>query len=190
MKEKISICVIKDERSKISFAMFAQLFYREQNMRELINKIKPRKIASAITWRGDKSMDKNKNANKLLVGALILGLIGTAAAAGSAAYAYQGDPAVKGPNYSPERHEAMTNAFENNDYNAWKNLMEENSAGRRKRVLDVITEENFGKFAQMRELMIEGNKEEADKIRQELGLGLGQGMHRRADGRGGWSWNR
>ncbi len=33
--------------------------------------------------------------------------------------AYRGDPNVKGPNYSQERHEAMEKAFEKKDYEAW-----------------------------------------------------------------------
>ncbi len=86
------------------------------------------------------------------------------------ASAYKGDPTIKGPNYTEERHEEMTKAFENNDYNAWKNLM-----SGRGRVLQVINEENFARFAEARRLALEGKTEEAAKIRQELGLGLQNG---------------
>lgn len=95
----------------------------------------------------------------------------------NAVLAYKGDPSVKGPNYSEERHEAMQKAFENKDYNAWKALM----AGRG-RVSKVITQENFAKFAEAHILALQGKPEEARKIRTELGLGLqngsgmGQGM--------------
>ncbi len=95
--------------------------------------------------------------------------------------AYQGDPSVKGPNYSTERHEAMEEAFENEDYDAWKNLMEGKG-----RVTEVINEDNFAKFAKAHELMEQGDITEAQEIRQELGLGqhngsmkgMGRGMNR------------
>ena len=84
--------------------------------------------------------------------------------------AYRGDINVKGPNYTQERHEAMTKAFANNDYQAWKEQM--NGRGR---VTQVVTEKNFAKFNQMHQLMLEGKKDEAAKIRAELGLGLQNG---------------
>ena len=93
------------------------------------------------------------------------------------AFAYRGDPAVKGPNYSEERHEAMIKIFENNDYAAWKELVQD-----RGRVTQVINEENFARFAEAHRLMLEGKNDEALKLREELGLGLrngsGQGMGR------------
>jgi hypothetical protein len=91
--------------------------------------------------------------------------------------AYRGDPTVKGPNYSEERHTLMQKAFETNDYNAWKNLMQN-----RGRATQVINENNFSKFSEAHKLALSGDLEGAQKIRQELGLGLkngsGQGMHR------------
>ncbi len=93
-------------------------------------------------------------------------------------WAYRGDPNIQGPNYSPERHEAMSKAFNNNDYNAWKKLM--NGRGR---VSQVVNKDNFTKFAQAHKLMLEGKKAEATKIRTELGLGLGKG-HGYGMGRG------
>ena len=113
--------------------------------------------------------------------ALILGTVGVST---GTALAYQGDPAVTGPNYSAERHAQMEQAFENNDYEAWKNLMQG-----RGRMAQAITKENFPKFAEMHELMERGEVAEAQKVRQELGLGLrdgsGKGM-----GMGGRGVNR
>ena len=106
--------------------------------------------------------------------ALILGV--TAISAGSA-LAYRGDPAVKGPNYSVERHTAMLKAFETNDYTAWKNLMQNQG-----RVTQVITEANFAKFAEAHNLALQGKTAEAQKIRQDLGLGLKNGSGRNSDG--------
>lgn len=100
------------------------------------------------------------------------------------ALAYRGDPSVQGPNCTPERHEAMIDAIENNDYQAWKDLMQ----GRGK-ISEVITEENFSRFTEMRKLRHEGKTEEADQIRAELGLGLG-GRHQKGDGTGTGRWAR
>jgi hypothetical protein len=92
-------------------------------------------------------------------------------------FAYKGDPTVKGPNYTEQRHTAMEKAFDTKDYNAWKALM----AGRG-RVTQVVNAQNFVKFAQAYELAQQGKTLEANKIRFELGLGLhngsgmGQGM--------------
>lgn len=95
--------------------------------------------------------------------------------------AYRGDINVKGPNYSEERHTAMVKAFESKDYNAWKNLMQGKG-----RVSQVINKDNFVTFAKAHELSLQGKTDEANKLRQSLGLGLqngsgkGQGMGRNA----------
>lgn len=92
--------------------------------------------------------------------------------------AYRGDPSIEGPNCTAERHEAMEKAFENNDYDAWKELM-----GDRGRVTQVITAENFSRFSEAHRLMEEGRIEEARQIRAELGLGLKNGVGRMMMGR-------
>ena len=95
--------------------------------------------------------------------------------------AYRGDPTVQGPNYSQERHEAMTQAFEKNDYQSWKELMQGKG-----RAIEVVTEENFGRFAEAHLLVQEGKIDEARQIRQELGLGMkdGSGQGRKVRGKG------
>jgi len=112
---------------------------------------------------------------------LFLGLtalvVGSTLLVPQAAQAYKGDPNVKGPNYTSERHEAMTKAFENKDYNAWKSLMQG-----RGRVMQIINAQNFARFAEAHKLALEGKTSEANKIKTELGLGvrngtgMGQGM--------------
>jgi len=88
--------------------------------------------------------------------------------------AYQGNPNIQGPNYSIERHEAMTKAFANKDYNTWKNLVSGNNG----RVAQVINESNFGKFVEAHNLTLQGKNDEANKIKAELGLGLRNGSGR------------
>ena len=99
--------------------------------------------------------------------ALVLGLTVISA---DEAFAYRGDSIER----STERHEAMEKAFEDNDYDAWKNLMQN-----RGRVTQLINKDNFSKFAEVHELMEDGKIEEARKIRQDLGLGLKNGSGRK-----------
>ena len=102
------------------------------------------------------------------------------------AEAYRGDPSVQGPNCTPERHEAMVQAFETNDYNAWKEQMQGKGS-----VTQVVNEENFSRFAEAHKLAQEGKTDEAAQIRQELGLGLRNGSGRgqeKGSGNGG-RWN-
>lgn len=104
---------------------------------------------------------------------MVLGILGLAVAGvtayGVSAYASQGRVGQFGPNYTPERHEQMLKAFESNDYAAWKNQMGNRGATR------VVTEQNFARFTQMHNLMLEGKTDEANAIRTELGLGQGGG---------------
>jgi len=87
--------------------------------------------------------------------------------------AYRGDYSVKSPYYNEERHELMENAFESNDYNAWKELMTE--TGRNPRVLDVVNEGNFATFVEAHEAGENGDYETAAALRAELGLNNGNG---------------
>jgi hypothetical protein len=100
----------------------------------------------------------------------ILAIVILVGLSASAVLAYQGNPTVKGPNYSADRHAAMEQAFENNDYNAWKSLMTGNG-----RVTQVVNSDNFAKFAEAHKLTEQGKTAEAQKIRQDLGLGLNNG---------------
>ena len=128
-----------------------------------------------------------KTSTKLYSGLLGITLVAVSVVTASTASAYQGDPAVQGPDHSPERHEAMEQAFETNDYEAWKELM--NGKGR---VTQVVTADNFHRFAEAHALAENGQLDESKAIRAELGLGLkdgsgkgqGQGQGRRGNGQG------
>lgn len=116
--------------------------------------------------------------NKYFIGIVALASVAAVISAASFVSAYQGNSEVKGPNYTAERHEAMTNAFDSGDYQAWKELMGNRGPAR------FITEENFAKFSEMHKLMLDGKYEEAARIRAELGMGNGQGQGQGRGGRG------
>ena len=88
----------------------------------------------------------------------------------SSAMAYQGDYSKQGPAYSPERHAAMTEAMDSNNYEAWSELMAD-----RGRVAKVINAENFELFAEAHRLSEAGDIAGADAIRGELGLRTSDG---------------
>lgn len=123
------------------------------------------------------------NKQKIVLGLAALALgTGVIFTTTSSALAYRGDPAVTGPNYTAERHEAMEKAFENNDFSAWLNLMQGKG-----RVTQVVNKDNFAKFAEAHELAEDGKITESNKIRTELGLNLhngsGNGMGMGRNGR-------
>ena len=108
---------------------------------------------------------------KKLLSILLLSLV---TIGGVFAYSgYNADNKELNPNYSEERCEAMQNAFENLDYEAWKEIMEQNP--RKGKVLDVITEENFDIFVQAREARLAGDDETAKELMASLGLNQGEG---------------
>ena len=129
----------------------------------------------------------NKKAIMLGGTALVLGGL---IIAPTAAEAYRGDPGVEGPDCTAERHEVMEQAFENGDFNAWKEQMQGKG-----RVTQVVNEGNFARFAEAHKLAEEGDLDRAKQIRQELGLdlkdgsGQGQGQGQKGQGMGG-GWNR
>lgn len=105
---------------------------------------------------------------------IVFGVVGmfavSAIAYASSVSAYRGDTNQQGPNYTPERHDQMEQAFEAKDYATWKGLMTGKG-----RVTEVVNEGNFSRFAEMHELQESGKVAEANAIRQELGLGNGNG---------------
>ena len=125
-------------------------------------------------------MKKNKN-NKLmygLLGAFVIAILG-----GSLVAAYQGNPDIFGPNHNLERQGAMEEAFGNLDYTAWYNLMTQDE--RHPKIVDIVTEDNYGDFVKMRSAMHNGDVESAKQFRENLGIGemnrgyrKGQGMRR------------
>lgn len=58
----------------------------------------------------------------------------------------------------------------NNNYGNWLTMMGNNG-----RAASVVTEKNFGQFAEMHRLMANGDYAGAQKIRTSLGIGQGRG---------------
>ena len=87
--------------------------------------------------------------------------------------AYRGDYTVKGPNYSEERYNAMLDAMETSNYDAWYSLMTENE--RMPRIVDFINEDNFDLFVKLHDAKINGDIETINDLRAELGLNEGLG---------------
>ncbi len=105
--------------------------------------------------------------NSTILALFAIGLIATTGLVS----AYQGDDmSVKGPYFDEERHAIMEDAFATLDYDAWVNQMSGKG-----RVTEIVTEENFERFAEAHEAKENGNLELARQIRAELGLGLKDG---------------
>lgn len=97
------------------------------------------------------------------------------------ASAYRGDYTKVGPNHTEARETQMQKIMEERNYEAWKALMTQD--GRQPGVVRKIqNQEEFNKFAEAYKLGKEGRTAEATALRQQLGLGNGQG--RRGGGKG------
>lgn len=71
-----------------------------------------------------------------------------------------------------EQHQALLEAIENRDYEAWKSIIDS-----RPKITDFVTADNFETFAQMHDYMQAGDFEQAKALREELGIeGVGFGM--------------
>ena len=109
-----------------------------------------------------------ENSNKVLLGSLAVVMMGAFAV--SSAMAYHGNYSKQGPEYSPERHSAMEEAMDIDNYEAWSELMAD-----RGRITQVINADNFKRFAKARRLGEAGDIAGADAIRQELGIRTSNG---------------
>jgi Spy/CpxP family protein refolding chaperone len=111
---------------------------------------------------------KQKNNYKIITAAAALTAIIAISGIAAGTYAYRGDfgeGKISGLN--PEKNLAITEAFENKDYNAWLEAVGEEARNKAK---NKINEEDFMKLAEMHNLIKEGKFEEAKEIREELGL--------------------
>lgn len=111
--------------------------------------------------------------NQAVLGALGIAIVGITIFATSGVLAYKGDPYVFGPNHTEEREAQMEEVIENKDYQAWYDLMTENGT-REPGVVRKVTEENFDVFIEAKELASDGLVEEANELRESIGLGTGE----------------
>ena len=126
----------------------------------------------------------------IILGTLLVALLGVIAFTTKQADAYRGDYTQVGPNHTEEREARMIEIFDAVDedvdqaYEEWVAFMTEDD--RTPGVLNKIdTPEKFETFVEAKELAKEGNTEEANQKRAELGLGQGDGqMKRNGDGNG------
>ncbi|MFA4941551.1 MAG: hypothetical protein WC582_03065 [Patescibacteria group bacterium] len=128
------------------------------------------------------------NKNKITISASILAAVIVIIGAASISYAagkgggngFFRDRADKNPPAEVQADRtALEQAFTNNDYTAWKNLMETKRDEMAKRVDDFssqISEDTFAKLVEIRNLMTAGKNDEANKLRQELDFGFGMGF--------------
>jgi len=111
--------------------------------------------------------------------ALALGLV--AVKSFTPVMAYRGDAAVKGPNYTEERHNANVAAFQKGDYKAWAANMAGRGATR------FVNESNFKEFAKAQIASQKGDNSLINAFRTKYGMGQGskngngQGMGRHAN---------
>ena len=110
----------------------------------------------------------SKNKFYLLTG--FFGLLITTLTVSSLVSASDGSGKHFGMRFDSAQHQAVEQAIENNDFDAWNNLMSD------KKMTDVITEENFSQLVTIHQLMEDGDFEAAEALREELGL---PGMHKR-----------
>lgn len=124
-----------------------------------------------------KSASGGKTQIVLGMAALALGLV--AVKSFTPVLAYQGNAAVKGPNYTEERHNTNVTAFQKGDYKSWAANMNGRGATR------FVTEANFKEFAAAQLASQKGDSTLLNAFRAKYGMGQkngsgqgrGMGMH-------------
>lgn len=121
---------------------------------------------------------KNK---RLLTGGIVFTLLMTVSSI--SVFATGGDAGIggNGPEITEEEREKLKEVFEEDDYDAWVEFVTESAGDREFPMLELVTEDNFDKFAEAHLLMIDAHEkmEEAHDIMDELGIdqGFGEGKH-------------
>ncbi len=124
--------------------------------------------------------------NKYYLATGLIGLLITTAVVASVTFADTGGD--KAGNFQEkrqvmlEKRQEMKEIFENNDYDAWQDLMNEKADSLEEKVSQIresITQENFDKLSEIHQLLEDGKYDEARELKEEMGLGgFGPGMHR------------
>lgn len=118
-----------------------------------------------------------KTMTKFLTGFLVLALGITAfASVASASTEFSEKGEMKGfhgkhveeRSFDGEHFEAMKEAIDNYDYDAWYELAIEHPKG--EKLVELITPDNFDLFVEMIQAKMDGDRETAREIREGLGL--------------------
>lgn len=115
---------------------------------------------------------------KIILGLAALALTLVAVKSFTPAFAYQGDPSVRGPNCTDEMHETMEKAFETGDYQAWFDQM--NGRG----VTRFVNQDNFKQFAAAHVAAENGDSSLLNSFRTQYGMGRGMMGNGNGQGRG------
>lgn len=107
---------------------------------------------------------------KIVLGVAAITLSLVAIKSFTPALAYQGDPAVRGPNYSDARHQINVTAFQKSDYDTWV----KNMAGRG--AVRFVTKANFSEFAKAQLAAQNGDRSLLDAFRSRYNWTTGRGM--------------
>lgn len=73
-------------------------------------------------------------------------------------------------NTKMEIHESIKKAIENKNYNDWKTLLEENKNPQNERLLAVINQDNFERYANAKISAENGDHTDLNQLKTELGL--------------------
>lgn len=100
-------------------------------------------------------------------------------------YAYNGNQDMNLVNYNSNVHDALEQAIENNDYDAWIKVRQDNNLPMNGKMFQVINKANFAKYKELHDANLAGDFEKADKARSDLGLNYGIMNKRNGQGCGG-----
>ena len=117
-------------------------------------------------------METKSNIKKIVIGTFAIAAAGLIGGAGIV-NAYQGNPSDQGPNFDADSHDEKTAAFNELDYQVWKDLMEQ--SGSTGKVLDMVNADNFAVFVEAHNAALTGDMETSAKLRAEIGLNDGIG---------------
>lgn len=109
---------------------------------------------------------------KIVLGLAAVALGITAFNSFSPALAYRGDPKVRGPNFTEERHQTNLTAFAKGDYRSWLANMSGRGATR------FVNESNFKEFAQAQLDAQKGDYTKLNAFRAKYGMGQRNGQGR------------
>jgi hypothetical protein len=117
---------------------------------------------------------EEQNMKTTIAFATALGAVLVLSLASLAVTAFGNGPSA---NYDPQVHEALVEAMEDADFEAWRAIREENGLPMHGKMMRTVNAENFDRFLALREANRAGDVELAKQIREELGANTFKGPH-------------